>query len=426
MKRTVLFVIIFCIVLSCDKYPDPSVDSLSNYTFEFQTGQAMKFAAGDLISDNIVFKATNTINPAESRVKVLFDIVKGDGNISEQSVYTDDNGYTSLSWKSGIGSSEQILRANSYDPGGKYLASTDLVAYGFRDDEWDTFSGYPEGSITGMAADTINKITYIVAYQQLYKQGDKYYIWNPVYDALLNSPSSINIDRNGILYATIVNGDLIKSTDHGQSWSLCTRPYPESTSYLFVQITRDNYIWVSAMNQKVRYSKDGGGSWTDIGSGMTAGFEDIFRLKDGSLIYHGTDCCSLYRSTDETLTWTKLDAPDYSAKLYVTDNDEISILSQRNGIYIYSSTDYGTTFTQVYNLPYNWYSSFNNTFTRWGSTYYVLIPGEGILSSYDLVHFDMYWYNTQLTGIFIDHNGVLIAKDVNQGTIYYRKNSVKK
>jgi hypothetical protein len=425
MKRTVLWIAIFYITLSCDRFPDPSVSSVNDYVFEFQIGQGLKFQAGDLISDNIVFKATNNSEPAKSQVKVLFDIVKGDGNITKQVALTDDNGMTSLGWKAGTGSAEQRLRANSYDLSGRYLASTDLVEYAFNNDEWDGYSGSPECYITDIAADTINKITLMAADSRIFRQGDKYYIWNEVADPALNNAKTINIDRNGIFYVSVYGGGLVKSIDHGQSWTSCTSPYSDSPYNILVRITRDNYIWVYAWNHKIRYSKDGGDTWTDSGSGLTDGFGDIFRLKDGSLLYHGSTCCSLYRSFDDAQTWTKMFSPDYSEKLFVDDDDVIHICSQHNGVLIFNSPDYGVTYNQVYSVPYDWSVSFNNTYTRWNNFYFVLIPGLGIMKSVDLIHFEMYWDNPELSSFFIDHNGVLITKDLNKNTIYYRKNSAK-
>jgi hypothetical protein len=65
----------------------------------------------------------------------------------------------------------------------------------------------------------------------------------------------------------------------------------------------------------------------------------------------------------------------------------------------------------------------DNIFNKWGKTYYILIPGYGILKSDDLEHYEIYWINNELDNLFIDHNGVLIAKDWNNNTVYYLKRS---
>ena len=65
----------------------------------------------------------------------------------------------------------------------------------------------------------------------------------------------------------------------------------------------------------------------------------------------------------------------------------------------------------------------DNIFNKWKDYYNVLVPGFGILKSLDYEWYEIYWINNGLNNLFIDHNGVLIAKDWNQNTIYYRKNS---
>jgi hypothetical protein len=67
----------------------------------------------------------------------------------------------------------------------------------------------------------------------------------------------------------------------------------------------------------------------------------------------------------------------------------------------------------------------DNIFNKWGNFYYILLPGFGILKSFDLKNFDVYWNNYNLNNLFIDHNGILIAKDWNMNRVYYRKNSEK-
>jgi hypothetical protein len=66
-----------------------------------------------------------------------------------------------------------------------------------------------------------------------------------------------------------------------------------------------------------------------------------------------------------------------------------------------------------------------NTFNKQGSFYYIILPGYGILKSPDLNTYEVYWVNNNLNNLFIDHNGVLIAKDWNMNTVYYRNNSGK-
>jgi photosystem II stability/assembly factor-like uncharacterized protein len=311
---------------------------------------------------------------------------------------------------------------------GNYLNSSDLAAYGFRINAWDTLEGAQEAYITDMSADTVNDITLVVMGGSLYRQGERYYIWDAVVKNLA-SLRTIDIDKDRIFYASTWDGDLIKSPDHGQSWELCTRPYSQINYYLHVYISNDNYLWVSSYNLPIKYSKDSGQTWTELGAEMSIhGLDEIFRLKDGSLLLHGSDCCSLFRSFDEGVSWTKIETPGYSQNLYVNDNDEIFIIV--SAFTIYKSTDYGATFSYAYATSPQWGSTSENVFNKVGNFYYILVQGWGILKSSDLTHYEDYWYNSDIRDLFIDHNGVMIAMYWNyqtpyQHTVYYRKNSEK-
>jgi hypothetical protein len=191
-----------------------------------------------------------------------------------------------------------------------------------------------------------------------------------------------------------------------------------------MHVSNDNYIWIYKFDYPTKYSKDGGNTWLTAGSGLSSyGFGDVFRLKNGSLLFHGSNCCSLSRSDDDGATWTHIATPGLSTKLYVNEKDEIFICTQLSGCWIYKSTDMGATFQSVYGVSPVFGTTMDNVFNKWKDFYYILIPGFGILKSSDLTHYQIYWLNYDLENLFIDHNGVLIAKDWNLKTVYYRKNT---
>jgi len=429
MKKAFLFLSLLCLIISCDKYPDPSISNLKDYSFSFQTTQGNKFFQGEWAGDSIIFKAYTNQSQKPDSIFVLFDIPMGDGSITVHSAYLDTFGEVTLKWRLGTGSFDQKLRARIYDLSGKYLSSATLTVYAYRNDGWDPSTSSPDAGINGLVADTVNKVTFMIAYGSLYRQGEKYFQWNIVSDALIVTPRTINIDRNRILYISTWAGDLIKSTNHGLSWEKCTKPYPDRSEYIYVYISNDNYIWVYAWDHKTRYSIDGGSTWTDIDphSGITAqGFGDIFRLKDGSLLYHGSNCCELNRSFNNGLTWTKIATPGYSNKVYVNEKDEIFLCTQSGGITIYKSADYGATFTSVYSVYPKFSTSMENTFNKVGKFYYILIPGYGILKTSDpgnAAGYSEFYSNPDLFNLFIDHNEVFIAKTLNTNTVFYYKSS---
>jgi hypothetical protein len=424
MKRPVLVVALFCILLACDRNPDPTNELLQEYNFSYKTAHGIKTFSGEWVDDSIGYMIVNRRNQNEDPVRVFFEIAKGGGELTVKSGYTDSSGLIYTGWKLGSESFDQILRAKSYDEEGNFLTSSDLVAYGFRLNQWDAYSGSSEGAIKELVSDTVNKITLMVTNNRIFRQGDRYFLWDEITDSKLSSVRTIDMGPDGTIYVSKWNGELVKSTDHGVSWQFCTKPFPDRPYYFYLSVSNDNYVWAYYFDYPTKFSKDGGLTWTDAGSGLSSkGFGDVFRLKDGSLLFHGSNCCSLNRSFDNGLSWTPIVTPGYSVKLFVNEKEEIYIITQENGLIIYKSADYGTTFTRIYSTSPQWGTSLENTFSKWKNFYYIVIPGYGILKSPDLVNYEIYWLNSDLIGLFIDHNGVLIATDHDNRTVYYRKNT---
>jgi hypothetical protein len=110
--------------------------------------------------------------------------------------------------------------------------------------------------------------------------------------------------------------------------------------------------------------------------------------------------------------------------MHVTKNDEIIVVTQENGITFYKSTDLGLTYTRLHSVYIGWGTTNERSmFNKFGNFYYVMVPGYGILKSYDLLHYTEYSASTSFRDLFVDHNGVLLALDKDFNKIYYRQNS---
>ena len=407
------------LVPSCS--PDPSVELLESYSFSFENQQEQRLEPGE--SFNVVLRVYNIRKPVPVQLKIVFDVIEGGGSVSREIFFTDGATSVTTTWTLGTNSLNHRLRASLYKPDGDYLTSTDLMAITFRENEWDAVSTDPDGHMTGMVADTIAGITLMVTNGKVYKQGSKYFLWEQVVHQVLESPRTVEMDSNGTIYVSTWNGEVLRSTDHGESWKKCTKPYPDHPYYIYMHVSNDNYIWVFKFDYPTKFSGNGGITWQTAGSDLSSyGFGDVFRLKNGTLLFHGSNCCSLSRSDDNGLTWTHIETPGYSTKLYVNDKEEIFICNQEGGFTILKSTDMGATYRRLFNCWPQFGTTMDNIFNRWGNTYYILVPGFGILKSDDLEHYETYWLNNELNNLFIDHNGVLIAKDWNNNTVYYRKN----
>ena len=417
---TPILTLLFILFHSCA--PDPTLKLLESYSFIFENQQGQRLNPGESI--NVVLRIYNNKEQVAGSFKVVFDIPEGGGTVSQETYLTDNNAVASTTWMLGSGALNHRLSAAVYKQGGEYLTSTNLTAFTFRENEWDTVTASPDGKINELVADTVYGVTFMIAAGKVYKQGTKYYIWDEVNDPLLESPRTIEIDRNGIIYVSTGNGEIIKSPDHGVSWQKCTKPYPDNPYFIYMYVSNDNYVWVFKFDYPMLFSADGGISWIPAASELSShGYGEIFRLKNGTLVFHGSDCCSLFISENNGLTWAHIETPGGSNKLYVNEKDEIFICNQENGVSILKSTDMGVTFRKLYSCYPQFSTSMDNIFNKLGNTYYILIPGYGILKSDDLEHYEIFWINNMLDNLFIDHNGVLIAKGWNNNTVYYLKTS---
>ena len=423
-NKYIIGIVVLGIMASCT--PDPSQMMLENYNFSIDNNNEDRLLAGDTIDLKFSFQDYSVNTAGLDSVRVAFDAAGGGGNVSLQSAYINAGDTMQLKWQLGEESVKQVLRGSVYDLNGNYMANVNKMAYGFRADQWDAIDVDPDGGMKDMVSDPGNNLTLMIS-DDLYRQGENYFNWNKVESPVLNSvglPRTVDIDNNGVIYISTWKGEMLKSTDHAQSWTVCTKPYPDREYYFYNYVSNDNSLWAFVHNYPVKRSVDGGETWSEPGGNLSVhGLGDVFRLSNGKLLYHGSDCCSLYMSDDDGVTWTHIPTPGNSHKLFVTGNDEILIVSDNSRIDIYLSTDYGASFEKVHGVSSRFGTSMLNTFNRYDDFWYVLIPGYGILKTYDLVNYERYWYNDDLLDLFIDHNGVLIAKDWDYNTVYYRNNT---
>jgi len=402
--------------------PDPSMELLESYSFSFENQQGQRYNPGEEI--DVVLQIYNNMEPDQTPFKIVFTVTEGGGSVAQETILTEDATKITTDWTLGPNSLDHKLKAEIFKLNGDYVTSILLTAITLRENEWDAVAEDPDGKIFDLAADTVAGVTLMISGSKLYRQGEKYYMWEKVTHPVLESPRTIEIDSRGTFFVSTWNGELVKSSDHGISWQKCTKPYPDNPYYIFMDVANDDYVWVFKFEYPTVFSADGGVTWQTAGSNLESfGYGDVFRLKRGTLLFHGSNCCSLNRSDDNGLTWTHIETPGGSTKLYVNDQEEIFICNQDGGFAILKSTDMGATFTRLFGCFPQFGTSMDNIFNKLKDTYYILVPGFGILKSHDLERYEIYWINAELNNLFIDHNGVFIAKDWNNRTIYYRVNT---
>jgi len=430
MKKWILACIVLTASFSCQKI-EPGTEYLVNYSF-IKAGDGQRYYAGQYlpnpISIDIQDFVTNT--PAQN-FSITFTDVSG-GATSPATGITDVNGIVSTTWKLGNANNNthQYLKTAIYDKNHQYITTINCDALAFHKNSWDTVSACNESNISGLVTDKTNNITLMVS-AGLYKQGQNYFDWQ--LDSTINFyiPYNIVIDSKGIFYISTRDGNIYKSDDHAQSWKTCTMPVPSRPYWERLKISANDHLWVTNPDNLLICSRDGGNSWTASSTGINPihTFGTVYTSTKGILYYGGMNC--LYQSTDDGKTWSLIQTPKYLQKIYVTTDDKIILYAQAQnsgGCEIYESTDYGATFTLVWNnMTPRFYTDWDYNFVQqYNSTYYLCLPGAAILKTQDFVQFETYWVNNNLLDLFIDNNGVLIAKDFNYNTVYYRKDTTTK
>src|SRR4030042_1416945 len=256
-----IFLLISAVYFFRSCSPDPSLEILESYSISFENGSGQRVLPGDKI--DVVIRVCDNLNKLVDSVKVNFEIISGGGSLSISSDFTGSKGKAQTEWTIGGESRTSVVRASIYKSSGKYLTYKDMTTTCFIPDTWIEVTDDPDGSITDMIADTVNHLTFMVAKGALYMQGNRYFIWEKINEPLLEIPRTIEMDRNRVIYVSTWSGDVVKSTDHGESWEKCTKPYPEDPYYVYMSVSNDNYIWVGKFDYPTRFSKDGGISWQD-------------------------------------------------------------------------------------------------------------------------------------------------------------------
>jgi hypothetical protein len=131
------------------------------------------------------------------------------------------------------------------------------------------------------------------------------------------------------------------------------------------------------------------------------------------------------KSDDDGKTWSSLTTPPYPYSFFVTDNDEIIVFSQiKAGIY--KSTDLGKTYKMVYSgsVTFNT-GSMQSYVHKFGSYYYVAVPGFGVLKTPNFEQFETFFSEPNINGLYIDHTGSVAVmgwhEKLNTSFFYGRK-----
>lgn len=426
MKKNVVILISLVILYACEEIHDPEIFPIESYSF-FANGEDQISEAGNYLSEDIGLKmiGDNFVNNNPNEFNVQFEVIKGDGTISSFDERFNENGMAFANWELGSKSCEQIIRASVFKESGEKINETSFRAFGLRNDIWNEIPVHPHRSIDDVVYDTVNQNTFMISSGNMYRQGEKYYQWEMMPTGL-TSLRTIEFDKNGILYAGTWQGKLYKSFDKGVSWIACTNPIKDRNYYFEFYITSDNCLWATAWDHGLHYSNDGGSTWYKDSLGIENQEEmlDVYKFKNGTLVSLSRNKLLILKSEDGGKVWESINTPQYTIKIYVTENDELIAINQDNGITMYKSEDLGQSYREVLNVYPSWGTSpMEHNFQKYKGVCYVAIPGFGVLTTKDFETFTNHSRSYTLRELFIDHNGVLIAKDWESKSVSYRKDS---
>jgi len=409
---------------ACSDFDDPARILTDRLTFqalgEFQTG-----FAGEYLTDSIMIRAYDDLNyVVVPGMRVLFEVTGGGGELEKTSGYTDSRGIFATRWKLGSESNLQTLSATIYSDDDEYRGSLTFNATSIIKNGWNLFSNSVESRIRDMICDTISKTTLAIINGTIYRRTEGFFNWEPIDEYYIYQPRTFNKGEDGTFYLTTWEGLVYKSMNNGVSWTLCAKPFPDRPYYIDLRVTSDNYLWASVWGYGLTCSRDGGETWQKDTLGLKSEdlLGDIYRLSDGTHLLGSDGYFNLHKSMDDGHTWTKLDAPQFSLKLYVTDDDDLIMINQDHGYSLYKSTDKGAHFELKASFHAAFGASMFHTVHKWRGWYYILIPGHGIQKTTDFEKFTTFWRNENALDMFIDANGNIVVLLYNFNGIYYYDN----
>lgn len=172
------------------------------------------------------------------------------------------------------------------------------------------------------------------------------------------SPSHILVTADGaVIIASGRHNRLLRSTDHGSSWTVLRNGLPAGSATSLYQAPDGAiyaYILPAVVSPSALYrSTDGGDSWTNLGTPADQ-YENIRKLAGdvaGNLyaVTTGNDG-GIFRSTDGGGTWSRVVAdPSLDPASSVAVAADGSLLVAKGNIY--RSTDHGSTWSPVLSNP---------------------------------------------------------------------------
>ena len=250
--------------------------------------------------------------------------------------------------------------------------------------------------ITGVTAGTINRAIiledgnlfaatfngiqkYNIITKKWYILGLTFVAPNPGWNWL----SDILIDNDNVIFASSWSGKVFKSKDYGGTWDTTSNIHSYQTHVTDMALYTDNSILLGIYGFMKR-STDKGITWTSITNGLPNSIIHNIGVTEEGVIYavSGNKLCRA-NHIDSSFVIIRDEVVASSPPIYnriATGSDGIILFAdQGTNQGIYRSTDYGETWSKIYNSSVSSLSIYNNKYVVAG-----LPTGEGILFSSNL------------------------------------------
>ena len=202
--------------------------------------------------------------------------------------------------------------------------------------------------------------------------------WNRTGHSLVGDHvNSLTIDQdNGNLFAALMPGSLMKSTDAGSSWSVVEGPFAGDGMYSLRWRNQNGKSVIYVGTQPVDFfrSEDGGNTWENLSSFKNAPMHEEWKFpspdhsphlktlaidfRDSNYMLAGVEQGGLLRSTDGGKTWEDMDSwVDYENIVY---KDVHQVMMQpSNPDIVYMTTGLGILKSEDRGVNWRWLTAEN-------------------------------------------------------------------
>ena len=216
-----------------------------------------------------------------------------------------------------------------------------FYTYNYGGGWFNVLSG--KGTVNDIVVDPQRNCTIFTAiHNTIYKSVDCARTWDSVYfetrEGKYITSLGINGNNNSIVYASNSDGDLLKSTDYGRSWSVLKRFNNYIKDIIIQNHSNSNIMYIVTSKNGIFRSSDAGDNWSDLMALPVdqAEVEEEEFVPFGSL---NNSKVVLYLNQDKSVS----DGLIYVNKIGIfrlTDNNkwkQIKLLSAQGGDTIYSA-----------------------------------------------------------------------------------------